>query len=703
MFRYTVFFTFLVVFASGLHAEVPVVTEEEEIVLAINNIDDDFFDDGEAFLNPDESMEAIVPPSIGDLSEFDIGNEVAAENQDNNMLPESVEDISNLVIEDEGEEVISLDDALESLPEFNNESITTPISNIENNTIAETAEIDPDSIERPEFMVGDSALRVPGGKYIKEVPSIPMYIDKIDSSMLPPLPTSVIAARKLEEELVAKAIVQQAEDTVDIADSPLDEEVVDLNIADASEELELPQLEENIVPKTLDFEDPEVIALPTDVPVIDVVEEDNNEKTAIVAEVTEAVNPTSEIDVDDFIEQTEIGVLEPNVIENDAAPDEVVTFAEVPENLPLDEEGVTEGGFAGLGGDDKEEEKDKIEIFSYDVVDIKSNTIGLIDGVDLDIDNFAGSDLETEVASAEKDIANEIDKRIPYMGKVPDRTYSPYKQRTRPNYMVQNIPTIIHKKRYRDDNEHLPTSRYQIENERDFIRAASSGDLNKMRSLQKFIKNIGEISFGGETALMVAVKNGQIDSVRYLIASGVNVNAQNKDGIAPIHIVVTRNRPDILRLLLASGADYNVADNKGNLAFNYAMNSGYFELVPLVTDDKFDINQKNTYGDTALLRAIKMQLPQQVRFLLQYDSDIEVSDKNGYTPLMLAAYTGQMHTVNLLLHYGANPNVKDQYGRDASQIASMVGHSDVSRRIMGAIINNKLAKYSGAKVSSASN
>jgi ankyrin repeat protein len=158
-------------------------------------------------------------------------------------------------------------------------------------------------------------------------------------------------------------------------------------------------------------------------------------------------------------------------------------------------------------------------------------------------------------------------------------------------------------------------------------------------------------SYGRQTLLHKAVKNGLYNIVQILLNKGADLNIKNKSGQTPVMLLfdcqhhdttpqVQANLVNMLNILIAHGADIN-----GNRGKN---------LFPL------------------LMFAVVYDMDDVVRFMLtQYDVKIDETDEEGRTALHYACMCVNTSMVTLLLNAGANKKALDNDGEEPLSESTM--------------------------------
>jgi ankyrin repeat protein len=117
----------------------------------------------------------------------------------------------------------------------------------------------------------------------------------------------------------------------------------------------------------------------------------------------------------------------------------------------------------------------------------------------------------------------------------------------------------------------------------------------------KLLRETGSKGFGEED-LYKAASEGNLARVKSLIAAKVNVNAKNKDGLTALMWASNEayGHVEVVRALLAAKADVNAKNNDGETALMWASANGNIEVVRALLAAKADVNAKNNDGETAL-------------------------------------------------------------------------------------------------------
>ncbi|KAM6306309.1 ankyrin repeat domain-containing protein 22-like [Aegotheles albertisi] len=169
-------------------------------------------------------------------------------------------------------------------------------------------------------------------------------------------------------------------------------------------------------------------------------------------------------------------------------------------------------------------------------------------------------------------------------------------------------------------------------------QAAYNNDFNEVQLLLERNSNLLNIqdSFGGDTPLICACKQGNNRIVNYLLKRSADVNLRNKKDRTCLHYAVrkrftfldyvliiilmpvmligyllmvskTKQNENLIRMLLRAGVNVNATDISGNTALHYACEMKNQAVIPLLVEAHADISVKNQQGETPLDVARRLQ------------------------------------------------------------------------------------------------
>jgi ankyrin repeat protein len=162
----------------------------------------------------------------------------------------------------------------------------------------------------------------------------------------------------------------------------------------------------------------------------------------------------------------------------------------------------------------------------------------------------------------------------------------------------------------------------------------------------------------GQTALMVAIKNGELPVFQLLVDAGARVNViENVQEQTPLMwaAAATRNAAEMVKVLVAKGAAVNAR-------------AKFSDWPSQITSEPR--GQYHAYGGlTPLLYAARGGCYACVDALVAGGADVNLPTPDGVTPILMALDNGHHGIAKLLIERGGNPHLWDVYGRTALYIA----------------------------------
>ncbi|XP_048362172.1 ankyrin repeat domain-containing protein 22 isoform X3 [Sphaerodactylus townsendi] len=126
-------------------------------------------------------------------------------------------------------------------------------------------------------------------------------------------------------------------------------------------------------------------------------------------------------------------------------------------------------------------------------------------------------------------------------------------------------------------------------------QAAYNNDLNEVQLfLEEDSNNLNiQDSFGGDTPLICACRQGHNRIVSFLLKRNADVNIQN-------NVSKSKQNENLIKMLLRAGADVNATDNSGRTALHYACEMKNQSIIPLLVEAGADLSIKNKDDETPL-------------------------------------------------------------------------------------------------------
>lgn len=242
--------------------------------------------------------------------------------------------------------------------------------------------------------------------------------------------------------------------------------------------------------------------------------------------------------------------------------------------------------------------------------------------------------------------------------------------------------------------------------------AAREGDLFIVQALLDRGMDVNATSVDGFTALMFANggcpyvsqmgarrwltfgrKPGREKVAQVLLARGADLNARDKYGETALHWAIELDNEAVVRTLLKSGADPSQKNGYGDTLVEFAIDKSGVSVIRLLLDAIAGAPPtRNYYSDLLNRAAMRVHFPPEiVTLLLDKGADVNIGMDDGGTPLMGAAYSGTPAGVKKLLDKGAKINATDENGTTALMLAAASNTEAVIRLMLarGADVHQK--------------
>lgn len=188
----------------------------------------------------------------------------------------------------------------------------------------------------------------------------------------------------------------------------------------------------------------------------------------------------------------------------------------------------------------------------------------------------------------------------------------------------------------------------------------------------------------GETreALFKAAEVDDESSIVSMALKGLNIGTQDEQGQSALMIAAREGSMKVARFLMAQPVvKINALNLKGESALMLASLKGRLELVRELIANKAEVNKP---GWTPLHYAASNPEPVShdvVAMLLENYAYIDAESPNRTTPLMMAAHYGHADVVKLLLEEGADPGLRNEQGLTAVDFARGAGRKEQAELI----------------------
>lgn len=253
------------------------------------------------------------------------------------------------------------------------------------------------------------------------------------------------------------------------------------------------------------------------------------------------------------------------------------------------------------------------------------------------------------------------------------------------------------------------------------VKAATLGDLAKMKDLVDEHVDVNAPDSLGMTPLVAAASRGHTDVIAFLLKQHAKVDEaahgrprdplvlglpEDEQDLARVGagndsalIAATRRGDEkIVALLLDHGASMTMRNRRDESAPQLAVDLGYGAIVKLFLKHGLDPDHRvgsilpepisnrpqETAGTPLLVRAVQRGHENVVRIALENGANPNIRDRDGMTALYWGADLGHKAIVSLLLKHGADPNVKTIVGETALMAAARNGAVDIVNSLVDA-------------------
>lgn len=138
---------------------------------------------------------------------------------------------------------------------------------------------------------------------------------------------------------------------------------------------------------------------------------------------------------------------------------------------------------------------------------------------------------------------------------------------------------------------------------------------------------------GGDTALILAIKEKRLNIVQTLLRNRASHQAKNWEGWTALHCAAHVGFNDGLRLLLRLRSDPNITGGKGMSAVHCAASSNHSdaETIQVLADNEADLDARDMYGRTPLMHAVDRDNFLIAKKLLSRGADLDAEDDKRWT------------------------------------------------------------------------
>ena len=204
-----------------------------------------------------------------------------------------------------------------------------------------------------------------------------------------------------------------------------------------------------------------------------------------------------------------------------------------------------------------------------------------------------------------------------------------------------------------------PVVRLASELDQRLIQAASQADGVALRQLIKDGAQVNAVDKLGNTALLLAAREGDVETARTLLRAGADVDGRG-GSLTPLGQAALRGHTHMARLLLRAGARVDATGLNDHTPLMTAVKLNHPQVVGLLLKAGANTQVKDRTGAGLLLVTINDDLPRVMAVLLAQGLDPNQPDADGLTPLYWARQLQRDALATQLMNAGAQDGVKRQ-------------------------------------------
>ncbi|XP_020709511.2 ankyrin-2-like isoform X2 [Athalia rosae] len=208
--------------------------------------------------------------------------------------------------------------------------------------------------------------------------------------------------------------------------------------------------------------------------------------------------------------------------------------------------------------------------------------------------------------------------------------------------------------------------------------ASKDGHVEIVTELLKRGARVDAATKKGNTALHIASLAGQAEIVNILLKYGSTVNIQSQNGFTPLYMAAQENHDQVVKILLCNGANQSLATEDGFTPLAVAMQQGHDKVVSVLLEN----DSKGKVRLPALHIAAKKDDCKAADLLLQNDHKPDVTSKSGFTPLHIAAHYGNEEIARLLIKRGADVNYLAKHNISPLHVAAKWGKNNMVKILL---------------------
>jgi ankyrin repeat protein len=187
----------------------------------------------------------------------------------------------------------------------------------------------------------------------------------------------------------------------------------------------------------------------------------------------------------------------------------------------------------------------------------------------------------------------------------------------------------------------------------------------------------------GQTALLLAAREGRTTQLDALIKAGAKVNAKDEDGWTAIMLGAFNGQLGCVQSLIKANADVKVKTAEGWDGALLAISEGHGSTARAIVEAGATIPKDGPGNTSPLIHAVYGGDLEAVRLVLEGSPDLTATDSDKWSALEIAANNGYPQIVMELLRAGADAAAKDKDGKTALDRAIATQNTEIAALLGG--------------------
>lgn len=185
------------------------------------------------------------------------------------------------------------------------------------------------------------------------------------------------------------------------------------------------------------------------------------------------------------------------------------------------------------------------------------------------------------------------------------------------------------------------------------VRAAGRGEVGALRQLIQDGAQVNAVDEWGNTALLLAAREGDLETARVLLRAGADVDGR-AGPLTPLGQAALRGHIHLVRLLLRAGAGVDATGLNEQTPLMNAVKLNRIEVASVLLKAGANTQVTDRLGAGLLVVAINENMPRMLDMLLDHGLDPDQPDADGLTPLYWAMQLQRDDLAQRLVKAGAS-------------------------------------------------